>query len=268
MYKVCVLLTCFALLACDFVNKEQAKNTSVTDGKLVLGIVPIKNGANGDIQRYRLLVCKRLPKYNAKMFTDKSICRSGLQTKDGREVDLTGTKLANPALAHLDVEKAAEVRKLGFSPIDLSNQVANKRHAKVGVVLMGILTVGSIALTKVIAGDKLGRLAVLLSGAVAASSGLLTLYFAKEAGADVDTEGRVLPRVQSRACSTSGGLFPKYCAPVFNRADTITSEQWNNINSQDFSDAESLEHSEDVRLILTAMAKTFQLKINEDSLRL
>lgn len=267
MIKACVLLACFSLMACDFKNKEQTRNNSVTDGKLVLGLVPIKHGADGDTQRYRLLVCKKVDKYTATMFTDKSVCRSGLQTKDGREVDFTGAKLADPSLVHLDAEKAAEVRELGFPPIELSNQVINKRVAKVGSVLTGAIT-GATALLAFSAKAQKEMPFVIIFGAIAAGSGLVTLYFAKEALTDVDTKDQVLPKIQSRACPVSGGIFARVCAPVFNRADTITSEQWNNINAQDFSHVESLEQSGDIRLILVSMAKTFQLKLNEDSLLL
>ena len=268
MIKACVLLACFSLMACDFKNKEQTRNNSVTDGKLVLGLVPIKNGANGDTQRYRLLVCKKQPKYTATMFADKSICRSGLQTNDGREVDFTGTKLENPSLVHLDAEKAAEVKKLGFSPTDISNQVRNKHIAKVSAIAMGVITAGVAVATTYMAKVDADKVIGLVGGAITAGTGILTLYFAKEASADVNTEKQVLPKAQSMSCPVSGGIFPRVCAPVYNRADTITSEQWHNINTQDFSHVESLEHSGDIRLILTSMAKTFQLKLNEDSLLL
>ena len=94
MLRFFVWSSCLLLLACG--NGQVAKTTSVTDGGLVLGIVPLKNGDEGAYQRYRLLLCKQLPEYNAQVFADTNKCRSALHTLGGKEVDLVGKSLEQP----------------------------------------------------------------------------------------------------------------------------------------------------------------------------
>ena len=91
MLRLLLWTSCLAMFACG--DGQVAETSSVTDGGLVMGIVPLKNGDEGDYQRYRLLVCKKLSEYNAQVFADTSKCRSALHTQEGEEVDLIGKSL-------------------------------------------------------------------------------------------------------------------------------------------------------------------------------
>ena len=115
------------MLACG--GGQVAKTTAVTDGGLVLGIVPLKSGDIDAYQRYRLLVCKKLPEYNAQVFADTSKCRSALLTQDGKEVDFLGKSLSTAEaadIAHLDAENAENenVRLIVIQPIAFNVGIA------------------------------------------------------------------------------------------------------------------------------------------------
>lgn len=116
MLKQFVCLLSLVLCACG--QSPVSETAAVTNGDLVLGIVPLEGGASAKDQRYRLLVCKKLPKYSVQALTDKSVCRSALLTQDGEEVDLVGNTLdeAHRNILHLPVKAAAEARVLETVP--------------------------------------------------------------------------------------------------------------------------------------------------------
>ncbi len=128
MLRFFVWSSCLLLLACG--NGQVAKTTSVTNGSLVLGVVPLNNGDTGDSRRYRLLLCKHLPEYNTQVFADTSKCRSALLTQDGKEVDLIGW-LAQPTNAHLDLDDAKMTDRsveIGLSPLALVGKKVNNHN--------------------------------------------------------------------------------------------------------------------------------------------
>lgn len=88
MLKYIFLIMCLGLLSCGGGSTEDAKELSVTNGGLVLGIVPAGNKEQDEKQRYRLMVCRRMASTASNPFANRDICRSALLTKEGGDVDL------------------------------------------------------------------------------------------------------------------------------------------------------------------------------------
>lgn len=64
--------------------------------------------------------------------------------------------------------------------------------------------------------------------------------------------------------TTPGGLFSR---ATFGRGDTITNKHFHDITSTDIHHVTSLEREEDLRAIVVAMARFYQLKANEAALQ-
>ena len=270
MLRFFVWSSCLVLFACG--DGQVAKTTSVTDGSLVMGIVPLKSGDEGDYQRYRLLLCKKLPAYNAQVFADTSKCRSALYTKEGEEVDLVGKSLdaENGGIAHLDANMADDVREIGLSPFALINNKAQKDIVSLVAWVGGIGAAGAGVLAVAMGSTGYPGLALMVGG-----SGLILgiwsvtslIQKAKKAAVEKGNDRFGHKRVLPQPTGCGGGLFT-HCVPEYSRTDTMTSQNWYNIHAKDFRNITSLEKSGDVRSILVAMAKFYKLKVNESALQL
>ena len=171
MLKYIVFLMC--VCACG--QSPVAETKAVTNGKLVLGIVPLAGGGSEKTQRYRLLVCKKLDRYAAKDFADKSVCRSALLTKDGGEVDLVGRKsdVAHEKIEHLHSEFASAARFIDTLP----GYEAHASGALAGLIVFGSLTLGGGAVAIAAAAAAGEAVAVFALGAPLVIGGALLLAY-------------------------------------------------------------------------------------------
>lgn len=261
MLRFVVWSSCLALIACG--KGDGAQTSSVTNGKLVLGIVPIKGGESGKDQRYRLLVCKQLPEYSAQVFADTSKCRSALLAQDNKEVDLVGNKLdsAYKDVAHLHAEVASEARVLGASLLYVHGSTTG--YALLAGVSATIPALGALMVSdgyKVVGKSFIFAGIALVGGmAYLAIKSYRTNAENKERFGDDSKRNYPVPI----GC---GGLF---CISEYSRADRITHQHWQDIASLDFQNIMfSLEKEDDLRTIVVTLARFYKLKVNEDALQL
>ena len=258
---------CLILFSCG--RERGAETSSVTNGDLVLGIVPIEDGESGKDQRYRMLVCKKLSEYNATIFADTSKCRSALLTQRGEEVDFVGDKLdhTHRDIPHLRAKSASEARVIGRSPIDASRY----RHLSI-IHHAGFATIGSLVAilgVKKMPTSKFSGSSLLVGGIVLAGASIylgFKNYKINKAISDRkkrvnDDAGRNIP------VPTHRGFFP-FIDPDYSRSENIAGQYWENVLSFDLGDMVSLEKREDLRTILVALARFYKLDVNEEAFRL
>ena len=273
MLKQFVCLVSLVLCACG--QNPVSETAAVTNGDLVLGIVPLEGGASAKDQRYRLLVCQKLPQYSVQALTDDSVCRSALLTQDGEEVDLVGDKLdeAHKDVLHLPVKAAAEARVLEAVPLygkyayALNPEIAFSGVFNPGTALVGIggafLTTGTILM--------LGK-GLMLAGILTTAPGAfivgtmgytLIKYYQehkerKERMVRIGDEGkRINP---TPVIISPGGIFAH---ATYSSGDTLADKYFDDITSYDIHDETSLEQKEDLRAIVVALARFYQLQANE-----
>ena len=275
MIKKTVWLLCLLLCACG--QSPVAETKSVTNGKLVLGIVPLAGGVSEKNQRYRLLVCKRLAHYTAKDFADHSVCRSALLTKDGVEVDLVGNKLdaAHQDIGSLDIaglesEFAPVARLVEQSPIG-ENHKRVSRHALPASFFVGLYSalIGVFFTFVNFTGDMpaLGK-----TGIVMIVSGIFVSVVAAVAATVSKNKAAIeLDKRRKSIGDSAGRNIPapvaKYVYSLYSRTDQITNQHWQSIFTK-FNDKTSLEYESDLRAILAAIARFYKLNVNENALAL
>ena len=248
-----ILLLWVVMLSCG--REPSALTASVTNGDLVLGIVPVAGGEVAKYQRYRLLVCKYLSEYSAGVFVDNSVCRSALLTTTGEEVDIVGKKyLAGQDKVHLSA--AVEVRLVHLSP--LQYHVLYRQHAAAATVyvLGTIFTMGILAPIYV-------PLAIISNKKAEKALQGHSENEKKEKQAIGDKALRTIPSPASHTCGFHGCKVASY-----HNSDVITDKHWNNIFSSDFHAMTSLRNKTDLRAIITSVADFLQLRVNENALRL
>ncbi len=261
MLKQYVWLLGLVLCACG--QSPISKTAAVTNGDLVLGIVPLEDGESEKDQRYRLLVCKALPEYSVQALTDKSVCRSALLTQDGEEVDLVGNKLdeAHKDIVHLPVKAAAEARVL--EPV-----VPLYTDTALAISLLG--TVSGMSIVIGVAGMLDGYK---LAGGIAVGIGVgligLLVYAGIESYQDHKSRKERMARIGDKGKRTvpksiSSGLFS---GSIYGHGDTLANKHFHDITSYDIHDIASLEQKEDLRAVVVAMARSYRLKVNESSLQ-
>ena len=231
MLKFVVWSSCLALVACG--KGDVAETSAVTNGKLVLGIVPIKGGESEQDQRYRLLICKKQSEYNEQVFADTNKCRSALLTQHGEEVDFVGDKLdsAPPNIAHLHAKAASEARVIGLAPIAQRNQSTRQLYSPLLRVIREL--------------------------------SLISYY------KDYNARARRKRSGDDGKRSYPAPVAIHFWSPnEYSRTDIITSQNWQIILTFDFQNMVSLEKTDDLRTILVAMARFYKLKVNEDALQL
>ena len=262
MLKQYVWLLGLVLCACG--QSPISKTAAVTNGDLVLGIVPLEGGESEKDQRYRLLVCKALPEYSVQALTDKSVCRSALLTQDGEEVDLVGNKLdeAHKDIVHLPVKAAAEERVLETVLRHSLEEASATATTLVGLFGGGATLIGVVAtLDGFPPGIVMAGLGVGLVG-LSVYSGIKSYQerkFRKERMARIGDEGkRTVPK------PTEVGLFS---SNIYGHGDTLANKHLHNITSYDIHDMASLEQKEDLRAIVVAMARFYRLRVNEAALQ-
>ena len=263
MLRIVFWSSCVVLFACG--REQVAETSAVTNGKLVLGIVPLKGGESEQDQRYRLLVCKMQSEYSEQVFADTSKCRSALLTPNGEEVDLVGDKLdsAPKNIAYLHTKAASETRAVGsykskngyaFPLLSISLLMA----AAYFVISDGGFNNGLLnnrLLNNIIYKQPLFA-GLALTGALA--------YFV--------VKSRKFQNVYNRSGDDAKQNYPENpeeeTHPKYSRPDRVTEQHWEAILSSDFNDMNSLEREDDLRTILVAMARFYKLKVNEDALQL
>ena len=243
-----LLYLSMVMLACG--QNPNAHTTSVTNGDLALGFVPITSG--GAQQRNRLLVCKYLPEYNADMFVDSGICRSALLTTDGKEVDLIRSKFSTTFHSSQDgvehLAAATEIRLIDKSPLLRSIELRSHEYRQIAAVVASlfIITIPIMIPLYFISRAKAKK----------------ARWPSDEAKAIGDTSQRTLPSPAYTGTSYS------YYHSAYYHSDKITNTHWNNIFATDFHNMTSLERKGDLRTILVSIANFLHLKVNEDALKL
>ena len=262
MLRNVALIACWVLCACG--QSPVAETASVTNGKLVLGIVPIAGSADVKGQRYRLLVCKQLDSYEEKDFADKEVCRSALLTEDSKEVDLVGKKLDDAESARLHTKFAPAARVLGRSP--LSEISLNSMHGIGTQVSLG--TVAKI----IVVAAAVDLLAEIVSVPTSISIALITISVAWLVASRIYVNTSI--KYRENIGDTAGRNYPIpvghvgiFSSPLYSRTYNITHQRWQDIFSK-FSDKIRLEYYSDLRAILVAVARFYKLNINEDALKL
>ena len=277
MFRILSLLICLVMCACG--QSPVAKTAAVTNSKHILGIVPLQGGAAAKDQRYRLLVCRKLPTYGAAAFADKNVCRSALLSKGGQEVDFIGNKLdaAHKDVAHLEFEFAPEVRELGQSPIGEKRGGSVALGAVQGVLAgtMGVMFINYISTIDGMRNTKLPTHMSLVRIATIGVSALLVGFGALVVVGAVRKGGRLTKRNErrKRIGDDAGRAYPKpikasFYALHFGPTDLITHQHWQDISSVDFHYATNLEYESNLLTILVAMARFYKLEINADALAL
>ena len=274
MSKLLSSLICLAICACG--QSPVAKTAAITNGEHVLGIVPLQNGSTAKDQRYRLLVCKKLPEYSAATFADQNVCRSALLTEDGREVDFVGSKLdaAHKDVTHLESEFASEARELGQSPLDEADGVGErvKMNGILGALLIGYgVLETALSISFSISSGHISELSILL-GATGIVLGTYMVVVAVRKG------GRLTKRNERRKRSgdDAGRAYPKaiktgFFTHQFSPTAIVTHQYWHDVTSvTSFRNVTSLEDDDNLRVILKAMARFYKLKVkvNADALAL
>ena len=277
MLRLLFMFMFLTIYACGD-QKPVAETTAVTNGEHVLGIVPLQGEASEQDQRYRLLVCKALPRYSAAMFADASICRSALLTEHGQEVDFVGNKLRDTQtnVIHLEAMSASAARELGQSPIAEKHRGAAKFYGLGGLVIaFGAAqmkyfpidfmpnspkyTLGNVLAhsLRIVTIGMIGFGALAILGGVSSSINNAKSKDRRERIGD--DAGRVYPQ--------SSGI-QRASKSKINPADLLTHQQWRNITSGDFHKATTLAYEDNLRIILANMAKFFKLEVNERALQL
>ncbi len=278
MHKLLYLLICLAMCACG--QNPVAKTAAVANSKHVLGIVPLRGGATAEDQRYRLLVCKKLPAYSAAEFADQNVCRSALLTKDGQEVDLVGNKLdgVSKDVTHLESYLAPAAREFGQSPLSEKRGSSVASHAMIGglSVLLGVLYQKHLlSADKVSTPPASGLDSLIHVTSVVATAGLIVFGALIVVGAvnrgikiakrnerrerSGDDAGREYPKRTARGRISKAKLIP---------TDLIAHQHWRDISLVDFRAVTNLEYESNLRAILVAMARFYKLKVNTDALAL
>lgn len=242
------------LVICSACGQEpSALTTSVTNGDLVLGVVPVAGGGVSglQLQRYRLLVCKYRPEYNDGVFVDSSVCRSALLTKAGEEIDIVvGNKYEGQDGVHLPA--AAEVRRLHRSPLDYY-RIHRAYYARSWTYGMLSILIIPAPVTVPLTFINEHKSMEALKGNYQNDE--------KERRAVGDRAPRTIPSPASTTCSIHG------CQPAsFHHNDVITDKHWNDFLTSDFNDITSVKDKTDLRDILFSVADFLQLKVNEKAL--
>ena len=228
MLRNVALIACWVLCACGQI--PVAETASVTNGKLVLGIVPIAGSADVKGQRYRLLICKHLDHYEEKYFADKEVCRSALLTEDSKEVDLVGKRLDDAEVTRLRTDFAPAARVLGRSPlseISLNSMYGIGTQASLGTVaaLIVVAAAGDLLMdiVPVPTSISIALLTISVAGIVALCISVNTsINMLKSNRKSIgDTAGRNYPIPVGHV-----GLFS---SPLYSRTYNITHQRWQDI---------------------------------------
>ena len=281
MVKSLILLICLAVCACG--ESPETQTASLTNGELVLGLVPLRGGTSAKDQRYRLLVCQKLPvhTYSAEVFADQSICRSALLTEDGQEVDLVGNKIAaahKDKVIYMDAPPASEVREFSLSPAS----EGRSRRAGLAIVSGTLATgVGMFAIGLANEGKKLGyrstsgfekflQFSVVGAGAACIFLGVLVTYvgikIAKMNAKRKDRRERIGDEVERHYPKTRGHY--RYRRTIFTQEELVAQQYWRGLGTVDFRKMTDVKYESNLRAIIDAMSKFYRLKTNESALAL
>ena len=280
MLKNIVWVVCLVICACG--HEPVATTSSVTNGDLVLGIVPVKGGELSQGQLYRMLVCKKLPNYNAQIFADQKSCRSALLAKNGGEVDFLGKQLIKhltqdtPHLFLDPTSRASDIRVMDSSPIiPVSTKEQRDKLNTAIVIMIGIPAIGlgtTFAMFDFLEAPPLVRVALV---ALAALGVLVTASAIYRSVTDNATKEGISRKERKRRehFGDDAGRNPAtpvkvWPQPEYSRADIITHRHLSDITSADFfRNMVSLEQEGDLRTILVSLARFFKIRVNEDALK-
>ncbi len=268
MSKLLSSLICLAICACG--QSPVAKTAAITNGEHVLGIVPLQAGSTAKDQRYRLLVCKKLPEYSAATFADKNVCRSALLSKSGQEVDFIGNKLdaAHKDVTHLESEFASEARELGQSPLDEADGVGERvvTNGILGTLLIGT---GVLDVALAISTGYTSEFPILFGTASIVFGTGMAIVAVHEWIKLTKRDAR-----RKRSGDDAGRAYPKaiktgFFTHQFSPTAIVTHQYWHDVTSvTSFRNVTSLEDDDNLRVILKAMARFYKLKVNADALAL
>ena len=268
--KIWLALITLSLCACG--QSPTSGTSSVTNGDLVLGIVPLQNGESKKDQRYRLMVCKKMKSYDAEALADKNICRSALLTKSGEEIDLVGNKLAaeHQDVVRLPVENAAEAKMLEAVPA-IAHIVKTNHIMPIAIALGVIGAAAIVGGSYILAKSRYDMIEKVFGVSFAGFGGALSFLAAKQASIAASSKARM-----ERIGDDGERTYPKVIREAaflsanneYSKGDTLAMKHNHEVNAYNFNNISALEQQEDLRAILVAIARFYNLQTNEAALSL